>query len=201
MNLAQASEALVAAGRTIDGRGWVPATSGNFSVRLDDGDLAITASGRHKGQLTVDDIMRVDLAGESPEGRRPSAETGLHTQLYRRDPKIGTVLHTHSLGATVASMHHRSPLRFEGLEILKAFTGITTHEVAVDIPIFANDQRIDRLAEAVDRHMDEAGIGVAYLIAGHGLYTWAPDLPTCLRHLEALEYLFDYLRCSPTEAT
>ncbi len=141
--------------------------------------------------------MRVDLQGESAEGRRPSAETGLHTQLYRRDETIGAVLHTHSVGATVASQHRLLPLRFRGLEILKAFSGIDTHEAEVEVPVFANDQRIDALAQAVDQHMDRQGTGVAYLIAGHGLYTWAPDLPTCLRHLEALEFLFEYLRFSP----
>ena len=38
----------------------------------------------------------------------------------------------------------------------------------------------------------------AYLIAGHGLYTWAPSLPDARRHVEALEQLFDYeLRTMP----
>ena len=34
---------------------------------------------------------------------------------------------------------------------------------------------------------------VAYLIEGHGTYTWAKDLPTCRRHIEALEFLFQCL--------
>ena len=38
------------------------------------------------------------------------------------------------------------------------------------------------------------GQGVGYLIAGHGIYTWGRDLTECLRHLEAIEYLFDYRR-------
>ena len=37
--------------------------------------------------------------------------------------------------------------------------------------------------------MAEDGISHAYLIRGHGLYTWASDLPTCYRQLEALETL------------
>ena len=46
-----AAQQLIAAGRFIDSKGWVPATSGNFSVRLPDGTIAITVSGKHKGQL------------------------------------------------------------------------------------------------------------------------------------------------------
>ena len=42
---AWAVDAIVRAGRRMDRRGWVPATSGNIRVRLDDGDIAITRSG------------------------------------------------------------------------------------------------------------------------------------------------------------
>ena len=42
---------LIEAGRFIDSKGWVPATSGNFSAKLSDGSIAITVSGRHKGCL------------------------------------------------------------------------------------------------------------------------------------------------------
>ncbi len=41
--------AIIAAGRRMDTRGWVPATAGNISVRLDANRIAITRSGGHKG--------------------------------------------------------------------------------------------------------------------------------------------------------
>ncbi len=196
MNLEQAAAALVDAGQLLHQRGWVPATSGNFSIRLGDGDLAITASGRHKGQLTPQDIMRLGADGVAKDDLKPSAESGLHVQLYQRDAGIQTVLHTHSVTAAVASMQDASALRFEGLEILKAFEGIETHEAAITIPIFDNRQDIGALAREVDQHMTAHGTGVAYLIRGHGLYAWARDMAGCLRQLEALEYLFEYDRLS-----
>ncbi|NOT85037.1 MAG: methylthioribulose-1-phosphate dehydratase, partial [Methylococcaceae bacterium] len=60
-----AAEHLIDAGRVIDQKGWVPATSGNFSVRLSDGTIAITVSGKHKGHLSVDDIMLIDREANS----------------------------------------------------------------------------------------------------------------------------------------
>jgi methylthioribulose-1-phosphate dehydratase len=96
------AHALIRAGRFCFERGWVPATSGNFSARLADQRIAITVSGRHKGVLDEDGIMVVDLDGRPlSEGKRPSAETWLHVSLYRRDPAVGAVLHTHSVNATV----------------------------------------------------------------------------------------------------
>ena len=59
---ARASE-LISAGRHLYRRGWVPATSGNFSARLDSYRIAITVSGAHKGQLDRHHIMVVDTQG------------------------------------------------------------------------------------------------------------------------------------------
>ena len=181
-------------GRKLHARGWVPATSGNFSIRLADGDIAITASGKDKGDLSPDDVMRIGADGRPKEPHKPSAETLLHTQLYARDAEIGAVLHTHSAGATFASTQSPGGLRFDNLEILKAFEGVDTHETFIEIPVFANRQDIAALAASVDAHMAERGQGVGYLIAGHGVYTWGRRMTDCLRHLEALEYLFEYQR-------
>lgn len=194
MDIVTARQALTDASHAIYARGWVPATSGNFSVRLDDGDIAITSSGKDKGRLTTDNIMVIGPDGTPREDQRPSAETSLHLQLYARDPTIGSVLHTHSATSAWASQRHDDALAFDGLEILKAFDGIDTHDSAIRVPIFANTQDIDALAADVEEYMLANGQGVGYLIAGHGVYTWAKTVDDCLRHLETLEYLFDYLR-------
>ena len=90
--------------RELSALGWTPATSSNFSRRMDDAHVAITVSGRDKGRLTEGDIMVVDLdARPVATDQKSSAETLLHTQLYKRFPEIGCVLHTHSQTQTVAS--------------------------------------------------------------------------------------------------
>lgn len=181
---------LVAAGKQLYDMQMVPATSGNFSARIDAGELAITVSGRHKGRLTIDDIMRINLAGESLDGKKPSAETGLHTQIYRRYPEIQAVLHAHSLYATLISRTDRPYVELKNYELLKAFPGISSHDVSVTVPIFDNDQDITRLADKVDTYMANNEMCPVYLIRGHGFYTWGNSLDNTLNYIEALEFLF-----------
>ncbi|WP_411728461.1 methylthioribulose 1-phosphate dehydratase [Methyloglobulus sp.] len=186
-----AATALCNAGRFIDSKGWVPATSGNFSARLQDGTIAITTSGKHKGYLQVDDIMLIDADANSLDGKKPSAETILHTFLYKRLPDVHAILHPHSINAILVSRLFRDEIILEDYELLKALHGITTHETRITIPIFANDQDIPRLASQVERYLDTVNDCYGYIIAGHGLYTWGVSVPEALRHLEALDYLFD----------
>jgi len=173
--------------------GWTPATSSNFSMRLDDGHAAITVSGRDKGRLAEDDIMVVDLDGNPvATTHRPSAETLLHTRLYRRFPEIGCVLHTHSPVQTIASRLYAGAghLRLAGYELLKAFHGNSTHEAAIDVPVLANTQDMKVLAAQVDALLDRQSLW-GYLIDGHGLYAWGRDMAEARRHLEAFEFLFN----------
>lgn len=182
---------LVEAGRLLHSRGWVPATAGNFSVRLDARTLAVTVSGRHKGELGTGDFMRVDLQGRAlDKNKRSSAETLLHCQLYRHAPGIGAVLHTHSPASTVLS-RAQDIVRLEGYELLKIFEGIETHETAVEVPVFENDQDIARLSRAVEAQMRTGYAGHAYLIRGHGLYAWGRTVDEARHRVEALEFLFE----------
>jgi len=195
----QAAESLCRYGKTLYQRDWSPATSSNYSIRLNSECCALTSSGKHKGELSNDDILVVDLQGQPvvhPQHKvsgKPSAETLLHTQLYQRDPTIGAVLHTHSPTAVVLShLWPRDTLALSGWELQKAFAGETSHEGTVTIPLFANDQDIVRLSQAVENHMQQHGQGHAYLIRGHGVYTWGNNIEACFRHLEALEHLLGY---------
>lgn len=182
---------LIAAGQFFHARAWVPATSSNFSARLDTEEILITSSGQHKGRLDDNGFLRADLQGVSLEaGKRPSAETGLHTLMYQRDPTIGCVLHTHSVNATVLSMR-LDQVVFEGYEVQKAFPGVGTHESRLLIPVFPNSQDIPALAAEVGAYLDAQPQTVGYLIRGHGLYTWGATVADAQRHIEALEFLFE----------
>lgn len=190
-DLASAADALIDTGRYIHSRGWVPATSGNLSARLADGSIAITVSGRHKGRLSPGDIMRVDGDGQSLDSRHPSAETLLHTALYRRYPHVHSVLHPHTVHAVLAARWFGCEVVFEDFELLKAFHGINTHATSLIVPIFPNDQDIARLASDVDEYLSRSATTHAYIISGHGFYTWGRSVEEALRHLEALEFLLE----------
>lgn len=187
------SQEIINAGRFLYGRGWSPATSSNYSTRLSASEALLTVSGKHKGQLGLEDVLATDLAGNSLEpGKKPSAETLLHTQLYSWNAQIGAVLHTHSVNATVLSrITAGDRIEFEDYELQKAFSGVSTHESKVLVPIFDNDQDIPRLAAKVQPWLEAHPDCVGYLIRGHGLYTWGACMSDALRQIEAFEFLFE----------
>jgi len=183
---------LIAAGRRLEARGMAAATSGNYSVRLPDGRLAMTVSGSHKGRLSPSDLMPVSVAGASLDGRRPSAETLLHTGLYQLYPQVRAILHAHSvISVTLTRLQPgKDTLPLEGYEMLKAFPGITTHETRVDIPVFDNSQDITRLSVAVTERLRALPAPPpAYLLRGHGIYTWGATVAEAERVMEAMEHL------------
>ena len=186
------ADAIADAARELSSLGWTPATSSNFSMRVDTDHAAITISGRHKGRLGRDDIMLIDLNGHAVgTDARPSAETALHTQIYRRWPEMNVVLHTHSRTQSVASrlFAAEGSVRLQGWELQKAITGYHTHESVLEIPVFPNTQHMPELVARVDAWLDAGKPLHAYLIDGHGIYTWGRDMAETQRHLEALEFL------------
>ena len=189
-----AAQSIIDAGRFLYARGWSPATSSNYSARIDEKHIAITVSGRHKGELAAGDVMVVDLAGNPVQSAcRSSAETRLHPVLYELFPDVGAVLHTHSVKATVLSrlLPAGTGLTLTDYELQKAFAGVTTHESTLTVPVFDNTQDIDALAEDTRKWFAEHPEQPGYLIRGHGLYTWGKTMADCLRHIEAFEFLFE----------
>jgi methylthioribulose-1-phosphate dehydratase len=188
-SLDAAVETIIAVGRRLDARQLAPATSGNYSVRLSDGRIAVTVSGRHKGRLRPDDVMVVSADGVALEDKKPSAETGLHTQLYRRYPQINAILHVHTVPVVTLTRYlpEAAAIVLQDYEMLKALPGITTHQAVVAIPVFENSQDIPALSREVDRRLDARAS--AYLIRGHGAYGWGKDMDEAERVIEALEHL------------
>lgn len=183
---------LVAACHWIGAKGWCPATGGNMSLRLDGEACLVTESGKDKGSLREADFLQVRLADNSvADGRRPSAETGLHTLIYRLLPEIGTVLHTHSVNATVLSRAEPGKaLVLNGYEMQKSLSGQQTHLDTVLIPIFDNDQDIDALAMRVADYHQRQPLAYGFLVRGHGLYCFGRTVAEARRHLDGLEFLF-----------
>jgi methylthioribulose-1-phosphate dehydratase len=112
--------------------------------------------------------------------------------MYRLSPEIGAVAHVHNQSSVLASLVFGSDgkVRLEGLELLKAFYGVKTHETRLDVPIFDNDQDMEALAARVEAELKAKGLGFGFLLAGHGLYAWGRDANETLRHLDAFDYLF-----------
>jgi len=176
-------------------RGWAPATSSNFSVRLPVVDrIAISKSGVDKYAFSTHDVMVINRQGQpvAPKNAKPSAETLLHTVLYEH-AEIGAVLHTHSVNATVLSMTAQDRIEIEGFELLKGLSGNQTHDLLETVPVFANTQDMVALSSLVRARMKHGPAMHGFLIASHGLYTWGRDLAEARRHVETFEFLFECL--------
>jgi methylthioribulose-1-phosphate dehydratase len=187
-DLVDAAAAIIAVGHRLDLRGLAPATAGNYSLRLEDGSIAVTVSGAHKGRLTDGQVMRVDRQGKALDGRRPSAETLLHALVYAHDPKVGAVLHTHSVAGTVLSraLAGRDRIVLTGYELQKAFPGTATHEGSVALPLVDNNQDMVALAQQLKPLL---GTVPAFYIRGHGLYAWGATMEAAEMMVEACEFL------------
>ncbi len=186
---AEVVESIAAIGRFASARGWVPATSGNFSCRIDARRAAVTRSGVDKGNLGPADIAALELDAPIPPGM--SAETPLHLARYRADATIGAIVHVHTVAATVLSRLHLAggALELSGFEMFKSLRGITTHETEFALPIFANSQDVVALADVVETRLGSAARIPGYLLAGHGLYAWGATMDEARRHLEGIEFL------------
>ncbi len=186
-------EALCAAAHWCAARGWVPATSGNFSVRLGD-RMHITASGLDKGTLTPADLLESDLDGNVlAGGGKPSAETGLHVVLYRERPAARAILHVHTIWNTLLSARFapRGYVPLEGYELLKGLSGVATHMHLERVPVIENTQDYAALATELEAALRNHPQAHGVLLNRHGLYTWGQSVAEARRHLEAIEFLFE----------
>jgi L-fuculose-phosphate aldolase len=110
MDLARATDGILAAGRRLGARGLISAGEGNLSVRMDDERLAITPRGRRKDELGAEDIVvvplgRMDREARSASGLAPSSDLAIHLAVHRGRPDIGAVVHAHlpaSMALTLA---------------------------------------------------------------------------------------------------
>jgi len=190
-----AAERLADLGRVLYARGWLSATSGNLSVvvRREPLQLAITASGLHKGRLTSDQFVLLGADGAVHAGSgSPSAEWRLHVGLVQATG-AAAVLHIHSLWSTTLSqLHFRDGgVAISGYEMLKALAGVRSHEHREWLPIVDNSQNMPTLERAIKDELSRNSDVHGVLIRGHGLYTWGCDLEEANRHLEALEFLME----------
>ena len=95
MSEAQLRDEICRVGLSLFERGYVHATAGNISVRLDDGYL-ITPTDACLGNLSPERLARIDAQGQQTGGDRASKTLALHQSIYGSEPAARCVIHTHS---------------------------------------------------------------------------------------------------------
>jgi methylthioribose-1-phosphate isomerase len=182
------------------GRGWMPGTAGNISAREGGTQAVITGSGRSKGELTEHDLVTVSIADSAPiapGGVRPSAETVIHTAVYRATG-CGAVVHVHSPYATAVSVRYgrsatTTAVPIEDYELLK---GLGLRDPSrCTVPVFPNWTDVPRIAHDVEAYLngDPAEGAPVLLIAGHGATSWGRDLTQARDRMECLEAICELI--------
>ncbi|MEW9670666.1 methylthioribulose 1-phosphate dehydratase [Ammoniphilus sp. 3BR4] len=176
-------------------RRWFPGTSGNLSIKVEDSPVvfAVTASGKDKTKMTPQDYLFVNLDAEPVEqtNLKPSAETLVHSVIYRNISEAGAVFHVHTVPNNVVSELYGDQGYFEigNQELIKGLN-IWEEGAVIQIPIVENYADIPRLAKEIEKVLNPQIPGV--LIRNHGIYAWGRNAFEAKRHIEAFEFLFEY---------
>lgn len=91
-------------GRSLFERGLTPGSSGNISLRLDDGGWLVTPTNASLGFLDPARLSRLDAGGRLVGGDAPTKEIPLHTALYETRSKARAIVHLHSTNSVAVSM-------------------------------------------------------------------------------------------------
>ncbi|NJD69458.1 MAG: methylthioribulose 1-phosphate dehydratase [candidate division NC10 bacterium] len=194
----QARTALAEIAASFARRGWFPATSGNLSARVSAPDkpllLMVSASGRDKASMTTADFLLVDdsLKPVEPGALRPAAETAVHARIYEATG-CGCVLHVHTVWNNLIAelFAPQGEVMLRDLEMLKGLD-IWEEAAAIRVPIVKNLFHLPALADAVVARITDPRVPGA-LIRRHGLYAWGANPFEARRHVEAFEFMWEYL--------
>ena len=109
-------------GRSMFERGLTPGSSGNISVRLDDGGWLVTPTNASLGFLDPDRLSRLDAQGRHLDGDKPTKEIPLHAAIYESTPKARAVVHLHSTYSVAVSL-------LPGLDPVNALPPLTPYQI------------------------------------------------------------------------
>ena len=144
-------------------------SSGNASLRVGD-HVVISPSSVHYTEMTVDDVVVIDMEGDEVEGtRNPSVETPMHLEIYRNSSKALAIVHTHSLyTSAMAILHEPLPPILDEI-VPKLGAGIRVSKYAMP--------GTKQLGKNVVEVLEERS---AALIANHGAVCYAKTLKDAL---------------------
>jgi ribulose-5-phosphate 4-epimerase/fuculose-1-phosphate aldolase len=179
---ATSREAICALGAKLAARGLCPGTSGNISVRVDDGWL-MTPTNSSLGELDPARLSRLDAAGKHVAGDPPTKEALLHRSVYDVRPKDGAIVHLHSTHAVAISCldpscHHNAETT---LPPLTAYFVMRVGKLPL-VPYFkpGDPKLADAIREYAKGHR-------AVLLANHGPVVAGTSLSAASASIEELE--------------
>ena len=159
--------------------GFMPGTSGNLSVRLDDRRLLVTPTGVSKFLLKSADMVIVDLQGRQLDGyRKVTSEISMHVAVYRHRDDVTAVIHSHPPIATAFACVGR------GLDEMLCQEAVMTLG-AVPLAKYATTGTDEVAASLVPFIPDHDAI----LMANHGAVSYGSTLLQAFQKMEIVEHL------------
>lgn len=179
MNEGALREEIVRLSRSLFERRFTVGSSGNISVRLDDG-LLITPTNASLGFLDPDRLSKLDRNGRHVSGDSPSKEVFLHQAFYETRPQAGAVVHLHATYATALScLPDVDP--DDAVPALTPYVVMRVGKVKLIPYMRPGDPALG------DRIRDLGGRHAAVLLANHGPVVAAKDLAGAVSAIEELE--------------
>ena len=175
-----AREALCRMGELLYRRGLVHGSTGNLSVRLEDGGWLVTPTNSGLGELAPARLSRLDASGRLLNGDPPSKEAFLHRCVYDVRGDAAAIIHTHSTHCAAVSCLDHKP-RAPVLPPLTAYYVMRVGDLAL-VPYYRPGD--ERLALAVK---EVAVKHAAILLANHGPVIAGKSLKDAQYALEELE--------------
>jgi L-fuculose-phosphate aldolase len=165
-------------GSMLHQRGYVAATDGNLSVRLDKRRILATPTSMSKGRLRPSDMVIVDLEGRPLSGRRQvSSEIAMHLLIYKLRPDIRGIVHAHPVTATgfaAAGIALTQPL------VCEVVIGLGS------IPLAKyGTPGTPELSDALEPLVSQYD---AILMSNHGVVTYADTLHHAYMKMETVEH-------------
>lgn len=179
MDILQAKELVIKAGKKLVETGLIARTWGNVSCRINDKQFVITPSGRPYETLTPDEIVLVNIDGLSYEGDiKPSSEKGVHATCYSHRKDINFVIHTHQVFASVVSAI-KTDINYVP-DFAKEIIGTDVPSASYGLP--GSGKLIKGVAAALSRSNSKAVI-----MAHHGAVCLGADYEDAFAVAQALE--------------
>ena len=174
-------------GASLHARGYVHGTTGNISARLGDDGFVITATDACLGALRPDQLAKVDPAGRSLDGARPSKTLQLHRRIYEADREAQCVIHTHSSNLVRLSLAASGPREDLLPPITPYFVMKVGHVPLIGYHRPGHPEVADRVAEAIAVARTRGAPIRAVMLARLGPNVWHDTPAQASAVLEELE--------------
>ncbi len=199
MTETQAREEICRIGHSLFTRGYVHATAGNISVRLDDGFL-ITPTDACLGFLDPARLAKLDAQGQQLSGDKASKTIALHTRIYAAarafDVDTACVVHTHSTHCVALTLRANDQTQPQSTfaapqELLPALTPYFVMKVGrvpvIDYHRPGDAQAAEAVARTITRYGEQGTPIRAVMLARLGPNVWHDTPAAAMATLEELE--------------